>query len=47
MAEALRTAVYRIMLGTCMSLEIFVVVALHSENVLYAENGVEIWILAI
>jgi hypothetical protein len=45
--EALRTAVHGIMLGTCMSLEILVVVALHSENVLHAENGVEIWILAI
>jgi hypothetical protein len=45
--EAFWTAVYRIMLGTCMSLEILVVVALHSEDILYSQDGVKIWVLSV
>jgi hypothetical protein len=45
--ETLRAAVYSIMLCTCMGLEILVVVALHSEDILYSQDGVKIWILAI
>ena len=47
MTERFRTAVYRIMLCTSVCLEVFVVVALHSEYVLYSEDCIEIWIFTV
>ena len=47
MTERFRTAVYCIMLCTSVCLEVSVVVALHSEYVLYSEDCIEIWIFTV
>ena len=44
-AQGFRTAVYGIVLGTGVCLEILIVVALHTENGLYTENSIQVRIL--
>ena len=47
MTEWLRTAVYGIMLCACVSLEVLVVVTLHTEYILYSENCVHVRVLTV
>ena len=45
-ALRLRTAVYSIVLGTSVGLEVLVVVALHTQNSLHTQNGVQVRVFA-